>query len=229
MWLPLRHVAPLIDDAPESAPSAGDITVVPPKVAVLWKAAVVHGWVVGWPAAAVHDWAAGLVEEVGHAWIAVVHVEEFAVAAVHLEHVNFPASEGLGVLVKVTLGAGVATAGQSAVVVVDTELNTLLVGVVSEPADAVWEALLVWIDLAVLVTAWAHPAVVNVNILVAILEPAIVGHVVDHIDDELFGNAGVRMLLAVSLAAELLPLHPSHRRSERKAVVQRQSKASKQK
>ena len=223
---PVRVVTPLVNDGLDGAPFSADIVPVPPHVAVLWKWSVVHFHVVGWPAAAVDDWPAGLVEEVHHGWVGVALLKEFGVAAVHLKLVNFPLGEGAGIGKEVTLGTGVTAAGEGTVVVVDTKLDTLLVSVVSEPLDAVWETGWIWIELVVFVSAWAHPAVVDINKGIAVVEPAVGRHVVDHVGEEFLGNAVIRVLLAVDLAAELFPLHPAHRRSPRKTVVQRRSRSN---
>lgn len=45
--------------------------------------------------------------------------------------------------------------------------------------------------------------------VVSVLDPAIVSKTVNHVDEQILRNAVLRVLLAVHVAAELLPLHPS--------------------
>ena len=45
--------------------------------------------------------------------------------------------------------------------------------------------------------------------IVSVLKPTVVSQTVDHVDEELLRNAVLGVVLAINVATELLPLHPS--------------------
>ena len=222
---PNGMVTPGINDVEDGAPLGIDITVVSPEVAVVGKELVVGVVVltasVSGPGAGVEDGSASLVEEVSHTGVGIRVVQDLGVATVHLESIDAPLSEGLGILDEVTLRTDVATAGVSTVVVVDTEEEALAVDVVGEPLDTVGETNGIGSHDAVLVSLLGGPAVINVDTLmdrggreggtyvVTGLEIAVLSKTIGHVDEEVLVDAGGGVGLAVDLAVELLPSEPA--------------------
>lgn len=71
----------------------------------------------------------------------------------------------------------------------------------------------------------------SVFYVVSILDPAVISQTVNHVDEQVLRNTILRVLLAIHVAAELLPLHPSlqyeppvskpnHGRSQSQTIVQ---------
>ena len=166
---PNRVVTELVDDGLDGLPVGLNIIPVSPEVAVGRKVLVVGVVVllegISGPRAGVEHGAASLVEEVGHGGVGIGLIKNLRVATVHLEGVDAPLSEGLGILDEVTLRTNVATAGLGTVIVVDTEEETLVVDVVSEPFNAVRETLGIGSHDAVGISLLGGPAVIDVDTL----------------------------------------------------------------
>src|SRR4051794_3155683 len=109
---------------------------------------------------------AGLGDRVAHRGVGRFGAHAWGVAPVVLDVIDAPAGIGPRILIFVATATGTAAAGGRAGVRVDTQLESLAMHIVRQRLYPGWEALGVWLDIAVGV-ALALPAIVNVHVLVA--------------------------------------------------------------
>ena len=92
-------------------------------------------------------------------------------------------------------------------------------GIVSKPLNSVRETLRIRIQSSVGITIVSHPTIINIDHLslrliakwyiISIFNPPIISKMINHVDEQILGNAILRVILAINIAAELLPLHPT--------------------
>ena len=131
--------------------------------AVRRKRRVVHLHIVSRPRARVHDLTARFIQETHHGRVGIRLIDQLRVAAIHLQVVHLPFSKRLGIEHQIAFRAHVASAGLRTVVVVDSQLHSLGMGIVSQPLDSVRETLRIRVQTTVLVTIVSHPTIINVD------------------------------------------------------------------
>jgi hypothetical protein len=197
----------LVEQRHHALPGVGDVAGRTPQVPA--DVAAPQPRVVRAPFAdAVDDVAAGRGECVAHRLVPLDRRDALVVAVVVLQIVDPPVGEGLGVDLLVSEAGRQPLAGRGAGRGVDAELESLRVDVVGEGRDPVREVDRIRLESALRVALGRHPAVVDVDVLVAG-----VGHA--GLDDDV---GGVADQLLVDVAAEGVPAVPPHRRGRREVT-----------
>ena len=151
-----------------------------------------------------HDIASGIAESVGHCSVIFFLRSRIRVAVVVLPVVNAPFGEFLGILLFVAIGtaftlpvAVVMVTGTLAAVAIKTELQALIMHVVSDGLHAARESLRVVLEVALRIALGVHPVVVEVQVNVARIPQARRDHGIGNFLNLLFVDVFVEHVPAV--------------------------------